>query len=82
MTRNHPTLPGARVRKFEHPQELADARNGEKSPKTVAGRANSIQYPVAPVNGVIEKNYAGEEMMDEKRSGGGIGRNVVDDTKQ
>ena len=26
---NHPTLPGARVRKFEHPQKLADARNGE-----------------------------------------------------
>jgi len=30
------------VRKFEHPQELADARNGEKSPKTVAGMAHIV----------------------------------------
>lgn len=33
------------MRKFEHPQELADARNGEMSPKTVAGRTDSLAEP-------------------------------------
>ncbi|MGN0887752.1 MAG: hypothetical protein ACI4UY_02600, partial [Kiritimatiellia bacterium] len=48
---NHPTLPGARVRKFEHPQKLADARNGEMSPKTVAGMCGSLSEDGGEVNG-------------------------------
>lgn len=57
------------MRKFEHPQELADARNGEMSPKTVAGRMGSLAEPRTEVNAPDGKiTRAGRDALLRVRS--------------
>jgi hypothetical protein len=54
------------VRKFEHPQELADARNGEKSPETVAGTADSLPNPHRAVNSQASDATPRDHLVDCK----------------